>query len=85
MYGNNLVTADVPGDAGGQNSGRFISNVADSRKFHRFHLWRVVRVKTPTRNQLGSDKLAKLTTLVGHHCAAKSERRRARLARAGKL
>ena len=43
------------------------------------------RVKTPTRNALGSDKLAKLTTLVGHHCAAKSERRRARLARAGKL
>jgi len=43
------------------------------------------RVKTPTRNQLKTDKLAKLTTLVGHHCAAKSERHRARLARAGKL
>jgi len=42
-------------------------------------------VQTPTRNQLKSAKVAKLTTLVGHHCAAKSERRRARLARAGKL
>ena len=41
-YGNNLVMADVPGDARGRNSGRFIANVADSRKFHRFHLWRVV-------------------------------------------
>ena len=43
------------------------------------------RAKTPTMNQLRSDKLAKLTTPVSHHCAAKSKRRRARLARAGKL
>ena len=41
-YENNLVMADVPGDARGRNSGRFIAHVTDSRKFHRFHLWRVV-------------------------------------------
>ena len=43
------------------------------------------RVKTPTKNWLKTDKLEKLTTLVGHHCGAKSKRRRARLARAGKF
>ena len=43
-YGNNLVMADVPGNARGRNSGRFVANVADSRKFHQFHLWRVVTV-----------------------------------------
>ena len=43
------------------------------------------RAKTPAKNQLKTDKLEKLTTLVGHHYGAKSERRRARLARADKL
>ena len=43
------------------------------------------RAKTPTRNQLEMEKLVKLTTIVDHHCGAKSERRRARLARACKL
>ena len=43
------------------------------------------RVETPTRNQLKSAKVAKLTTLVGHHCTAKSYWHWARLARAGKL
>jgi len=38
-----------------------------------------------TRNQLKSAKVAKLATLVGHHCTAKSERHQARLAGAGKL
>ena len=38
------------------------------------HNWKeVTRVKTPTRNQLGSDKIAKLTTLVGCNCATKPE------------
>ena len=43
------------------------------------------RVKTVTKNQSKSDKVAKLTTLVDHHCTAKSEPHQARLARAGKL
>ena len=42
-------------------------------------------MKTATNDQLKYVDVAKLTTLVGHHCAAKSERRGARLARAGKL
>jgi len=49
------------------------------------HWKELKRVKTPTRNWLKTDKLAKLTTLIGHHCATKSKRRRAMLARAGKL
>jgi len=42
-------------------------------------------VKTPKKNQLKTEKLEKLTTLVGHHYDAKSELHWTRLARAGKL
>ena len=43
------------------------------------------QVKRPTRNQLGSEEIAKLIALVGHHCATKSQHQRERMARAGKL
>ena len=46
-------------DAHGRNSGCFIANVADSRKFHRFQLWRVVPSETIiSKNRQSRDKMA---------------------------